>query len=99
MLNFGRGPSVADECKGARIPRERREAPNPFGCKLTGQALQLMVQATPTAGVRGDSPTVSADGRTVRAMSLGFRTVLLIVLALHALAAVTFRTSFEGHGK
>src|SRR5215472_11567428 len=29
MVNLGRGRLVADACKGARIPRERREAPNP----------------------------------------------------------------------
>src|SRR5258708_5583414 len=30
MPNFGRGQSVADACKGTRIPRARREAPNPL---------------------------------------------------------------------
>ena len=30
MPNFARGQSVADACKGTRIPRERREAPNPL---------------------------------------------------------------------
>ena len=49
----------------AHSSRASRSAES-FGCKLTGQALHLMVQATPAAGVRRDSPTVSADGMTVR---------------------------------
>ena len=50
-------------------------------------------------GVNGCASVLSAVLATLLAMSLGFRTVLLIALALYALAAVTFRTSFEGHGK
>src|SRR5690349_16035308 len=96
MLNLGRGPSVADECKGARIPRERREAPNPFGCKLTGQGLHLMVQATPTAGVRRDSPTVSADGRTVRTQEARRQSAPGNYAAIRSAPSCSI-TSKEGH--
>src|ERR1700682_5474242 len=45
MPNFGRGQSVADACKGTRIPRERREAPNPLYLPGVGEGSSYL--ATP----------------------------------------------------
>jgi spermidine synthase len=50
-------------------------------------------------GVNGCASVLSAIIATLLAMSVGFRAVVLIALALYTLAAATFRTSFEGHGK
>jgi hypothetical protein len=42
MPNLGRGQSVADACKGTRIPRERREAPNPLYLQELAKALDIL---------------------------------------------------------
>jgi hypothetical protein len=42
MPNLGREQPVADACKGARIPRERREAPNPHYYQDLAKALQIL---------------------------------------------------------
>src|ERR1700704_861325 len=45
MPNFARGQSVADAWKGSRIPRERREAPNPLYLPGVGEGPRYL--ATP----------------------------------------------------
>ena len=71
----------------------------PFPLALSRVAADMPGLVPWAWGVNGCASVLSAVLATLLAMSLGFRAVLLIALALYALAAVTFRTSFEGHGK
>jgi hypothetical protein len=53
MPNLGRGRLIADACKDARIPRERRRVPNPRYLLGPAKALQI---SPPHSHPSGRSP-------------------------------------------
>src|SRR6266851_7404541 len=73
MPNFGRGQSVADAGKGARIPRERRETPNPHYLPGAGEGSSDLATpfhpsgdgspGAPDGGGRGSGPPVHRGAR------------------------------------
>ena len=71
--DFGRGQSVADACKGTRIPRELREAPNPHYLPGSGEGSSDLATpfhpsgdgspGAPDGGGRGSEPPVHRGAR------------------------------------
>src|SRR5580700_5903914 len=73
MPNFGRGQSVVDACKGTRIPRKLREAPNPHYLPGAGEGSSDLATpfypsgdgspGAPDGGGRGSGSTVHRGAR------------------------------------
>src|ERR1700730_8106056 len=73
MPNLGRGQSVADPCKGTRIPRERREAPSPHYLPGAGEGSSDLATpfhpsgdgspGAPDGGGHGSGPPVHRGAR------------------------------------
>jgi len=71
LPNFGSGRSVADARKGARIPRERREAPNPHYLPGAGEgSSDLATSFHPSGDASPGALDAAADRSFIAALAV-----------------------------